>query len=182
MRQTVQRQKAQRHAKHIHRFAASVRWQPAEKHRKQHDQHQPDPKRRQTETQDRRRHDRLADESIRLEPRNQPQRNAQTHSNHHRGQGQFERRRHPRHDQFQRGNAVRKALAQIAGQRTKREAAVLRPNRFIEPQRHNRTLALRLIGLTADEDVNRVADQIYADEHQHAHDEQHEQRLSQAAE
>ena len=35
--------------------------------------------------------------------------------------------------------------------------------------------ALGLIGLTADQDVNRVADQVDADEYQHAHRQQHQQ-------
>ena len=61
------------------------------------------------------------------------------------------------------------------------EAPVLRPQRLVEAERRDRALAVDLVGLRADQDVDRVADRVDADEDQQRHHEQHDDALQTAA-
>ena len=60
---------------------------------------------------------------------------------------------------------------------TNEEAQVLHRQRLVETECCNGALAILLIGLRIDEDVDRVADGIDADEHQQRHDKQDDDAL-----
>ncbi len=67
--------------------------------------------------------------------------------------------------------------AEVAVQRAEQKFTVLRPKRLIEPQRDDRVLALILVGLRVDENVDRIPDRVHADKHQHRHHEHHQYGL-----
>ncbi len=71
--------------------------------------------------------------------------------------------------------------AEVAPHRAGNEAPVLRPERLVETQRGDRPLAVDLVRLRADQDVDRIADRVDADENEHGHREQHNDALKTAA-
>ena len=62
------------------------------------------------------------------------------------------------------------------------EVQVLLPQRPVEPERLDRALDLRLIGLRVDQQVDRIADDVHAGEHDHRHQHDHQRALHQPAE
>ena len=159
--------------------AAAGAGQPAELHREHHDQHQPDPERRQREAEDAARHDRAADRAVGIQPGIQPQRDAEQNRHQHRGHRQLHRRRHALRDQPQRRLVEHEAAAEIAVQRVVDEQQVLLPQRLIEPERRDDARAFGLVRLGRDQDIDRIADHVHADEHDHRHRKHDEQRLDQ---
>ena len=66
-------------------------------------------------------------------------------------------------------------------QRALEEHEVLLPQRLVEAERRDRALAVDLVGLRVDQDVDRVADRVDADEHEQRHHEEHDDALHAAA-
>src|SRR5690606_10386042 len=83
--------------------------------------------------------------------------------------------------EFQRGYVVNEGLAQIAAYRVRDKGDVLPPQGLIETQCAHGGFDVALVGLRADEDLDRVADGVDADEQQQRHDEEHQQRLQPAS-
>ena len=151
--------------------------------REDQDQHQAQPEIRQREAEDRAGHDRRARASDRgaspaIMPSGMPSPTASTQ----RDEGQLERRRHAAEDQVDRRHAVHERAAEIAGERRLDEQPELHPERLVEAEPPDRALALDLVGVGADQDVDRIADRVDADEHQHRHHGDHQQALPEAAE
>jgi hypothetical protein len=70
---------------------------------------------------------------------------------------------------------------EIAAHRPAQEAQVLLGQRLVEAECGNRLLAVDLIRLRVDQDVDRVADRVHADEDEQRHREEHDDALQAAA-
>ena len=116
-----------------------------------------------------------------LRPAHSPSGMPSTIAISHRGERELHRRRHPLEDKPERGRAVHERVPEIAVKRAAQERDVLLPQRLVEPERRDRVLALDLVGLRVDQDVDRVADRVDADEHEQRHHEQHDDALQAAA-
>ena len=101
---------------------------------------------------------------------------------HERHEGELQRRRHAAQDQVDRRHAVHERAAEIAGERRLDEQPELHPQRLVEAEPLDRPLALDLVGVGADQDVDRIAERVDADEHQRRHHDDHEQALAETAE
>ena len=146
------------------------RRQPAEHHREHHDQHQADPEGRQREAEDRARHDRAAGERVRAQPGVQAERNAE-----HDRDARARRRRARASPACARGSArapARRTRRSGRGRRAARlheEAEYCSHSGWSRPSARDRLLALDLVGLGIDQDVDRIADRVDADEDQRRH-------------
>jgi hypothetical protein len=85
-------------------------------------------------------------------------------------------------DQPERGHAVDERGAEIAVQRRRDEPPELHPQRPVQPEPRDRLGALDLVGLGADQDIDRIAERVDAEENQHRHGGDDEQTLRDAAE
>jgi hypothetical protein len=112
----------------------------------------------------------------------QPERDADADRDDERHEGELQRRRHAAHDQVDRRHAVDERAAEIARKRRLDEQPELHPHRLVEAEPLDRPLALDLIGVGADQDVDRIAERVDADEHQRRHHDDHEQALAETAE
>ena len=72
-------------------------------------------------------------------------------------------------NEIDRRNPVHEGRAEIAGERGRYEQRKLHPQRTVEAEPLDGLLALELISLGADQDVDRIAKRIDADEHQGGH-------------
>jgi len=149
-------------------------------HGKDHDQHQPDPERRQRETEDAACHDRPPEEPVRPHPGVKPER----HADHDRQQNgrhrQLHRGRHPFRNEFQGRFVEDETTAQVAVQSADQEGQVLPPQRLVQAEIGDDPSALGLVGLGGDQDVHRIADHVYADEDDDGHRQHNERGLYQA--
>ncbi len=66
-------------------------------------------------------------------------------------------------------------------QRAGQEFSVLRPEWLVEAQCRDRVFALDLVGERIDQDIDRIADRVDADEDEYRHHEHHQQGLQAAA-
>jgi hypothetical protein len=76
---------------------------------------------------------------------------------------------------------VDERAAEVAVRCPGQKGDILDPQGLVQAQRGDRALALELVGLRIDEDVDRVADRIDADEHQQRHHDQDQHGLQAAA-
>ena len=118
----------------------------------------------------------------RIQPREQPKRHADHHRDDQRRKRQLQRGRQALQDQLDGRFVVDEALAQIAVQRAVQEGEVLLPQRLVETQLGNDAGAVDLVYVLADQNVDRVADGVQADEDDHRHHQHDQQRLADAAE
>ena len=179
--QSVPGQERPRHAEQSFRLPASGAGQPTQLHREHHDQHQSHPKTGQRKSQYTAGHDGAAKKTVRLKSRVQPQRHTENHRKQHRGDGEFHRRRHALRDQSQRRFVEHETAAQIAMQRVAEKISVLAPQRLIQAHAGDDAGALGLVGLGRDQDVDRIADDVHADEHDDRHRQDDETGLEQSA-
>ena len=114
-------------------------------------------------------------------PGEQPQRHADHDRHQQRGEGQLHGRRQALQDQAHRVLLVDEAAAQAAVQRAVHEGQVLAPQRLVEPEPRDGGQPFLLVHVLADQDVDRVADGMQADEDDQRHRHHHEQRLQQPA-
>jgi hypothetical protein len=73
---------------------------------------------------------------------------------------------------------VYERASEVAGERRFDEHKELQPQRLVEAEPRDRLRPFDFVGLRADQDVDRVADRIDADEHQRRHRRDDEQALS----
>ena len=59
--------------------------------------------------------------------------------------------------------------AEVAPERRFEKERKLYPERPIETEPHDRLLAFDLVGLRADQNIDRIAERVYADKHQGRH-------------
>ena len=91
-----------------------------------------------------------------------------------------QRRRQTRQDELQDGQAEHEGAAEVAGEDVAEEADVLLIERPVEAVGPDRGGADFLGGVRRDEDVDRVADGVDADEHQRGHHQHDEEGLENA--
>src|SRR3546814_14566388 len=84
-------------------------------------------------------------------------------------------------DLAERVGRVDEAPAQVALHGVGDEDEELLPQRLVEAEAGDRRCPLVLVGLWIDQDVDRVADGVDADEHQHCHYGNDEEALTEAA-
>jgi hypothetical protein len=97
------------------------------------------------------------------------------------GDGKFKRGRQCPPDQRERGHVVHVADAQIAADRAQHEVPVLLDQRPVEPQPCDDRRFLVLGCRRIDQDIDRVADHVDADEHDDRHDRHHLEALEKSA-
>ena len=97
------------------------------------------------------------------------------------GEGQLEGGRHALDDQLERRLVEDEGPAEIAPGRIDEEVPVLLVNRAVEPERPDRRLDIRLIGVGADQRVDRVSDCVDAEEHDERHHQDDDNALHCAA-
>ena len=96
-------------------------------------------------------------------------------------QGELQRRRHALEDQLQGRLAVDEGAAEVALGDALEEQQVLLPDRLVEAELADDAGALGLVGLGAHQDLDRVADDVDAEEDDHRHDRNHQAGLHQAS-
>ena len=118
---------------------------------------------------------------LRLETGVEAERNADADGHHQRGHRQLQGGRHALQDHRQRRLAENEGAAEVALQRAAHEVEVLLPDRAIEAQRADRRLDVALVHLRIDQQPDRIADHVHAEEHDHRHDDDDHRSLHQAA-
>ena len=108
-------------------------------------------------------------ERTRREPGREAGGNADPDRDDEGDEGELERRRHAAEDQVDRRHAVHEGETEIAGERGFHEQAELHPQWPVEAEPLDRLLAFDLVGLGVDQDVDRIAERVDADEHQRRH-------------
>lgn len=160
---------AELNAEHRDGFAAARGRQPAELHREDHDQHQPDPEIRQAEAQYRAGHDGAGADRVVAQAGIQAERHADQHRHDCGGEGKFQRRRHAFDDQVHRRLPEDEGLAEIAAEGRGDENEVLLPHRLVEAKRFGNGLAIQFGCFGAGKNGERVADHVDAGKHQYRH-------------
>ena len=89
------------------------------------------------------------------------------HRHQHGGDRKFHRRRHTLRDQPERGLVEHETATEIAVHRVVDKQQILLPQRLIQPKRRDDARAFCLVRLGRDQDIDRIADHMHADEHDH---------------
>ena len=181
--EAVEREEAHRHAEQQHRLAAAVGRQPAELHREHHDEHQPDPERRQAEAEDRAGHDRRARRRSRASgPRRRPSGMPSAIAITIATKASSSVAGSLLEDQLDRRDVVDERAAQVAARpRCTRKIAycsrigLSRPSAAVARARSISSAC----GLTSSSIG--IADRVDAEEHEERHQRQHEDALPQSA-
>ena len=84
-------------------------------------------------------------------------------------------------DQLQGRFAKNETVAQIALRSALEEQQILLPDRPVEPETADRRFDVCLVGIRADEHIDRIANDVHAEEDNHRHEKHDKERLHQPA-
>ncbi len=150
-----------------HGVAAPGRRQPAEPDREDHHQHHALPEIRQAEAEDRTGHRRLVEETVRPEPGPQTERDANDERDETAPRSaNLQRRRQALEDQLDRRLVEYEGPAEVAMHAFDRKRQILLGQRAVEAEIVDRMVNIGLGGIRRDQNVDRIADGIDADEHE----------------